>query len=129
MKVREQGRVVNAVVLIATGVNADGHREVLGVKVATSETKEAWNVFFADLVARGLAGVKLVTSDAHRGPVEAIVANLLGASWQRCRTHYAANLMSVCPKSAWPALKTMLPPARRVPLGRPAITDSLELII
>ena len=54
MKVRENGRVVNAVVLVATGVNADGHREVLGVKVATSETKEAWNTFFADLVARGL---------------------------------------------------------------------------
>jgi len=112
MKVRENGRVVNAVVLVATGVNADGHREVLGVKVATSETKEAWNVFFADLVARGLSGgpdgVALVTSDAHAGLVEAIAANLPGAAWQRCTTHYAANLMSVCPKSAWPAVKTML---------------------
>jgi len=108
MKVREHGRVVNAVVLVATGVNADGHREVLGVKVATSETKEAWNTFFADLVARGLSGVLLVTSDAHAGLVEAIAANLPGASWQRCRTHYAANLMSVCPKAAWPAVKAML---------------------
>jgi putative transposase len=108
MKVREQGRVVNAVVLVATGVNGDGHREVLGVKVATSETKEAWNVFFADLVARGLSGVKLVTSDAHAGLVEAIAANLPGAAWQRCRTHYAANLMSVCPKSAWGGVKAML---------------------
>jgi transposase-like protein len=108
MKVREHGRVVNAVVLVATGVNADGHREVLGVKVATSETKEAWNVFFADLVARGLSGVKLVTSDAHAGLVEAIAANLPGAAWQRCRTHYAANLMSVTPKSAWPGVKAML---------------------
>ncbi len=108
MKVREHGRVVNAVVLVATGVNADGHREVLGVKVATSETKQAWNTFFADLVARGLTGVRLVTSDAHAGLVEAIAANLPGASWQRCRTHYAANLMSECPKSAWPAVKAML---------------------
>ena len=108
MKVREDGRVVNAAVLVATGVNGDGHREVLGVRVATSETKQAWNVFFADLVARGVAGVKLVTSDAHAGLVEAIAANLPGAAWQRCRTHYAANLMSVCPKSAWPAVKTML---------------------
>jgi putative transposase len=108
MKVREHGRVVNAVVLVATGVNADGHREVLGVKVATSETREAWNTFFADLVARGLHGVLLVTSDAHAGLVEAIAANLPGASWQRCRTHYAANLMAVCPKSAWPAVKAML---------------------
>jgi putative transposase len=108
MKVREAGRVVNAVVLVATGVNGDGHREVLGVKVATSETKQAWNTFFADLVARGLTGVKLATSDAHAGLVEAIAANLPGAAWQRCRTHYAANLMSVCPKSAWGAVKAML---------------------
>jgi hypothetical protein len=93
---------------VATGVNADGHREVLGVKVATSETKQAWNAFFADLVARGLTGVRLVTSDAHAGLVDAIAANLPGTSWQRCRTHYAANLMAVCPKSAWPAVKTML---------------------
>ncbi len=108
MKVREGGRVINAVVLVATGVNGDGHREVLGVRVATSETGAAWNTFFADLVARGLAGVRLVTSDAHAGLVEAIAANLPGAAWQRCRTHYAANLMAVCPKSMWPAVKAML---------------------
>ncbi len=108
MKVREAGRVINAVVLVATGVNGDGHREVLGCKVTAAETKEAWNAFFADLVARGLAGVRLVTSDAHAGLVEAIAANLPGASWQRCRTHYAANLMSTCPKSSWPAVKAML---------------------
>ncbi|MFV4914778.1 IS256 family transposase [Microbacterium lacticum] len=83
MKVREGGRVINAVVLVATGVNADGRREVLGLRVATSETGAAWNSFFADLVARGLGGVRLVTSDAHAGLVEAIAANLPGAVWQR----------------------------------------------
>jgi putative transposase len=108
MKVREGGRVINAVVLVATGVNGDGHREVLGMRVATSETGAAWNEFFADLTARGLAGVRLVTSDAHAGLVEAVAANLPGASWQRCRTHYSANLMSVTPKSMWPAVKAML---------------------
>lgn len=108
MKVREGGRVINAVVLLATGVNGDGHREVLGMRVATSETGAAWNGFFADLVARGLAGVRLVTSDAHAGLVEAITAHLPGAAWQRCRTHYAANLMAVTPKSMWPAVKAML---------------------
>lgn len=108
MKVREGGRVINAVVLLATGVNGDGHREVLGLRVATSETGAAWNTFFADLIARGLTGVKLVTSDAHAGLREAIAANLPGASWQRCRTHYAANLMAVCPKTMWPAVKAML---------------------
>ena len=108
MKVREAGRVVNAVVLVATGVNADGHREVLGVQVTTAETGPAWLTFFQDLVARGLSGVKLVTSDAHAGLVAAIGATLPGATWQRCRTHYAANLMSVCPKASWPAVKAML---------------------
>lgn len=108
MKVREGGRVVNTVVLVATGVNGDGHREVLGMQVATSETMTAWNTFFADLVARGLTGVRLITSDAHAGLVEAMRANFPGTSWQRCRTHYAANLMSVCPKSMWPAVKAML---------------------
>ena len=108
MKVREGGRVINAVVLVATGVNNDGHREVLGMQVATSETYTAWNTFFADLVARGLSGVALVTSDAHAGLIEAIAANLPGTTWQRCRTHYAANLMSVCPKNLWSAVKAML---------------------
>ena len=108
MKVREGGRVVNAAVLVATGVNGDGHREILGLRLATAETKEAWNAFFADLVARGLTGVRLVTSDAHAGLVEAIAANLPGVTWQRCRTHYAANLMAVTPKSSWPAVKAML---------------------
>src|SRR5699024_8479403 len=73
-----------------------------------SETGAAWNEFLADLTARGLTGVRLVTSDAHKGLVEAIAANLPGAAWQRCRTHYAANLMSVTPKSMWPAVKAML---------------------
>lgn len=108
MKVREGGRVVNAVALVATGVNGDGHREVLGLRVATSETGTAWNEFFADLTARGLGGVRLVTSDAHAGLKDAIAANLPGAVWQRCRTHYADNLMGICPKSMWPAVKAML---------------------
>ena len=82
MKVREGGRVVSCAVLVATGVNNDGHREVLGVRVSTSETGPAWKEFFADLVARGLTGVRLVTSDAHLGLVEAIAANLPGATWQ-----------------------------------------------
>jgi transposase-like protein len=108
MKVREGGRVLNVAVLVATGVNADGHREILGIQVATSESAASWLGFFRDLVARGLTGVALVTSDAHAGLVEAIAATLPGASWQRCRTHYAANLMAVCTKAAWPGVKAML---------------------
>ena len=69
---------------------------------------ECGSAFFADLVARGLGGVRLVTCDAHAGLVEAIAAHLPGAAWQRCRTHYAANLMAITPKSMWPAVKAML---------------------
>lgn len=128
MKLREGGRVINAVVLIATGVNGDGHREVLGMRVATAETGPVWNEFFADLVARGLTGVRLVTSDAHPGLVEAIAANLPGASWQRCRTHYAANLMGVTPKSMWPAVKAMLHSVYDQP-DRPAVHAQFDRLL
>ena len=128
MKVREGGRVVNAVAMVATGVNADGRREVLGLRVATTETGAAWNEFFADLVARGLAGVALVTSDSHRGLVEAVAANLPGAVWQRCRTHYAANLMAVTPKSMWPAVKAMLHSVYDQPDG-PAVQAQFERLL
>jgi putative transposase len=108
MKVREGGRVIKISVMIATSVNVDGFREILGVATSTAESGASWNSFFKDLVARGLNGVALVTSDAHAGLVEAIGANLPGASWQRCRTHYTFNLMSVCPKHAWGGVKAML---------------------
>jgi putative transposase len=108
MKVREGGRVIKIAVMVATGVNADGFREILGVATSTAESGAGWNSFFKDLVARGLNGVALVTSDAHAGLVDAIGANLPGASWQRCRTHYTANLMSICPKHAWGGVKAML---------------------
>ena len=108
LKVREGGRVVPVHALVATGINADGHREVLGVQVTTSEDGAGWLAFFRDLTARGLTGAKLVTSDAHRGLVNAITATLPGAAWQRCRTHYAANLMSATPKSSWGWVKALL---------------------
>jgi transposase-like protein len=108
LKVREGGRVVNVHALLATGVNADGHREILGLQVTSAEDGAGWLGFFRDLTARGLTGVALVTSDAHRGLVEAIGATLPGTSWQRCRTHYAANLMAATPKASWPWVKTLL---------------------
>ncbi len=108
MKVREGGRVVTNHVLVATGVNADGHREVLGVEIASAESEAGWLKLFRGLVARGLTGVALVTSDAHVGLVAAVRATLDGAAWQRCRTHYAANLMQVTPKSSWGWVKAML---------------------
>ncbi|GAA3135439.1 hypothetical protein GCM10020255_010310 [Rhodococcus baikonurensis] len=86
LKVRENGRVMNVHALLAVGINRDGHREILGVDVSSGEDKAGWLTFFRGLVARGLTGVKLVTSDAHAGLVSSIGATLPGASWQRCRT-------------------------------------------
>lgn len=108
LKVRENGRVVNVHALVAVGVKADGYREILGVEVTSAEDGAGWLAFFRGLVARGLSGVRLVTSDAHAGLVAAIGATLPGASWQRCRTHYATNLMAVTPKTSWPWVKTLL---------------------
>src|SRR3954449_6933204 len=94
--------------MVAAAVNADGFREILGVATSTAESGAGWSSFFKDLVARGLNGVALVTSDAHTGLVDAIGSNLPGAAWQRCRTHYTVNLMAVCPKHAWGGVKAML---------------------
>src|SRR5215203_4646155 len=108
LKVREGGRTVNVHALLATGVNADGYREILGLHVTSAEDGAGWLGFFRDLTARGLTGVQLVTSDAHRGLVDAIGATLPGAAWQRCRTHYAANLMAATPKASWPWVRALL---------------------
>ncbi len=99
-KCREGGRIVNVATVVATGVNADGHREILGVDVITSEDGAGWTAFLRGLVARGLAGVQLVISDAHEGLKQAIGAVLPGASWQRCRTHFGWNLRTRVPKAA-----------------------------
>jgi transposase-like protein len=107
-KVREGGRIINVHALIAVGVSADGHREILGLDVATAEDGAGWLAFLRSLIARGLSGVQLVISDAHAGLVDAIGAVLPGASWQRCRTHYARNLLSQVPKSAQPWVATLL---------------------
>jgi putative transposase len=108
VKVREAGRTVNVHALIAVGVNADGHREILGLDITSSEDGAGWLAFLRGLVARGLSGVLLVTSDAHTGLVEAIGSALPGASWQRCRTHYARALLAKVPKSAQPWVATLL---------------------
>ena len=108
VKCREGGRTVNVCVVHAVGVNRDGFRESLGLDVVTSEDGAAWLAFIRGLVARGLAGVKLVSSDAHPGLVDAIAATLPGACWQRCRTHFMRNLLTRVPKSAQGFVATMV---------------------
>ena len=107
-KVREDGRIVNVSVVVATAVNREGKREVLGIDVGTSEDGAFWLAFLRSLVARGLSGVQLVTSDAHQGLKDAIATVFAGASWQRCRTHFMTNLLSKIPRRAQPWVATMV---------------------
>jgi putative transposase len=100
-KVRdESGRVVSMALAVAYGVSETGEREVLGLEVCESEDHAFWRGFLESLRDRGLAGVKLVCSDAHRGLTRAIAEVFLGASWQRCRVHFLRNLLSLVPKDA-----------------------------
>ena len=105
-KVREEGRIVN--VSVATAVNAEDRREIVGMDVGTSEDGAFWLAFLRSLSARGLRGVQLVTSDAHLGLRDAIATVFAGASWQRCRTHFMTNLLTKVPRSAQPWVATMV---------------------
>jgi transposase-like protein len=132
VRCREGGRTVNVCVVHAVAVSRDGFRESLGLDVVTSEDGAAWLAFLRGLVARGLAGVRLVTSDAHPGLVDAIRATLPGASWQRCRTHAMRNLLTRVPKSAQSFVATMVrtifaqPDANTVREQHLRIVDQLE---
>jgi putative transposase len=101
VKARQDGRVASVAVVIAVGVKGEtGEREVLGLDVGPSEDGAFWTAFLRSLVARGLSGVRLVTSDAHRGLESAIGVVLQGASWQRCRVHFMRNALTLVPKAA-----------------------------
>ncbi|GAA4309768.1 IS256-like element IS1553 family transposase [Klenkia terrae] len=93
-KARVNRRVVSRAVVIATGVAADGRREVLGVDVGDSENEVFWTDFLRSLRDRGLGGVQLVISDSHRGLTNAIGTVLAGAVWQRCRVHFMRNVLA-----------------------------------
>jgi transposase-like protein len=98
-KVRIDGRVVSQATVVAIGVTLDGERQILGVDVGASEDRGFWTAFLRSLVHRGLAGVRLVISDAHEGLKQAIRTVLTGAAWQRCRVHFMRNLLATVPQA------------------------------
>ncbi|WP_353949027.1 IS256 family transposase [Sporolactobacillus sp. Y61] len=97
-KVRENGRVRSRGVLISYGINEEGYRTILGLKIDDSESTEAWNSYFSWLKARGLKGVDVVVSDDHGGLVSAVQRAFQGATWQRCQEHFLRNVRDRLPK-------------------------------
>jgi putative transposase len=127
VKAHEGARVVSKAIVVATGVAADGNREVLGLAVGDSEDKAFWTGFLRSLRARGLAGVRLVISDAHEGLRQSIERVMLGAAWQRCRVHFLRNVLAKVPK----ANSEMVAAAIRTIFAQPdatAVVDQLEVI-
>ena len=102
-KVRQDGQVRNSAVLLAVGVNEDGHREVLGVSVSLGEHEVHWRNFLQNLVFRGLSGVELIISDAHSGLKRATRAVLGGVPWQRCQCHLQRNAQAYVPRKSMKA--------------------------
>ncbi|HMU62973.1 MAG TPA: IS256 family transposase, partial [Gemmatimonadales bacterium] len=98
VKTREAGRIVSVAVIVAVGVNTDGQRQVLGMKVGASEAEPFWTEFLRSLMRRGLRGVKLVISDSHEG-IKAAIAKVLKATWQRCRVHFMRNALAHAAKT------------------------------
>ena len=98
--VRVDGRIVSQGVLIVKGVRQDGKREILAVAVADTESEATWQEVFADLKSRGLAGVRLVTSDHHAGIIKAVKKHFQGASWQRCQVHFSRNACGLVPRAS-----------------------------
>jgi transposase-like protein len=99
VKVREGGRVRSCSALIATGVDVEGYREILGLQLGDSESEHGWTEFFRWLKGRGLQGIDLVVSDGHSGLTSAVRVQFQGASWQRCQMHLSANVSSATPKA------------------------------
>jgi transposase-like protein len=108
LKVREDGRVRSKGLLIATAVNENGNREVIGFKLNNSESETSWGEFFESLKHRGLSNVDLIVSDNHKGLVKAIRKHFQDATWQRCQTHFSRNVLDKAPKSQQPELKKYL---------------------
>jgi len=105
VKVRENKRIQSRGLLIAIGINEEGHREVIGFQLANSETENSWGEFFCSLKERGLKDVRLVTSDDHKGLVNAVRKHFQGTSWQRCQTHFSRNMLDHAPKALQPEIK------------------------
>ena len=128
LKVREMGRVISKALYIALGVNLNGNREVLGFAMSAAETKESYVEFFRSMKDRGLNRVDLAISDNHPGLREAIKQEFIGASWQRCQTHFSKNMLDKIPKKYWPEAREALRDIYNAPDVEVARKRSCEMV-
>jgi putative transposase len=97
LKQREGGRIVSVAAIIAVAVDTEGRREIVGLHIGPSEAETFWSTFLRSLHKRGLAGVKLVISDAHEG-LKGAIRRVFSATWQRCRVHWMRSALAHVPK-------------------------------
>jgi transposase-like protein len=120
IKVRKEEKVRSVSALIVSGINSEGFREILGMRLADSETEQSWIDLFRWLKDRGLKGVRQGVSDAHKGLVEAIQKSFQGAVWQRCQVHFMRNVFGHTPRRHQ---KTMVKGMRKI-LGADEHSDA-----
>ena len=134
MRAREAGAIRSKAILIAVGVNEEGHREIIGFMVGDGESYDAWRDFFGSLKMRGLSRVDLTTSDDHKGLVKAALEQFVGSTWQRCQTHFSRNMLDRVPKKKRSEVKVLLtdlynsPDLETAKSRKEALMRDLELI-
>jgi transposase-like protein len=128
MKRTWAGEVRNVSLLVASAINSEGYREILGICEGAKEDKSGWSAFLRHLVDRGLSGVQLIISDACRGLVESIADYLPEALWQRCMVHFYRNVFSHVPSSKVREVAHMLK-AIHAQESRPAAQEKAEAVI
>lgn len=129
VKVREEGKVLSRGVLVATGINMNGFRELLGLRIGDTESEATWGEFFHSLKQRGLKGLEIVTSDQHGGLVRAVRKHLQGATWQRCQTHFMRNILDAAPVSVRHEVKLhcrAIFEAAHIQMARDLLNQTLE---
>ena len=122
-KAREDHRIVSKAFLVALAITSDGAREIVGFDVFDAEDNYSWQTFFKDLKSRGLEGVHMVISDAHKSILRAITKTYSEAAWQRCQVHFIRNILEETPTRFKEGLKTEL---RRM-FNAPTIDESRSI--
>ena len=124
-KVRDGPKYVSKALFIVAGVGFDGHREILGARIADAETELLWEGYFDELKARGLHGVKMVISDGHKGIIQAVQHSFTGAAWQLCHVQFMRNILKTMAKKHWPEVSYEMKAAMNNPESVPAFRERL----